>query len=399
MAIEFELSGPLGNVRDMAHWFAEYEIRPVALEADRLGRVPDQLLHKMKSMGISAGAISKKASGKPGGKREGPKLMNRIAVVGAEELAWGDPAVLLCAPGPGLGGPPVRFMGTDEQRERFLGIFGDEELRWGAYALTEPGAGSDVAAIRATCRKDGDAWILNGIKCFITNGARASWVICFATVDKSLGRAGHRAFVVEKGTPGFRVGRLEKKMGLRASETAELVLEDCRVPAENLLGGESHYERKEGFMGAMKTFDSTRPMVAAMAVGIGRSAYEITRDFFRDNYMTGRPIPRYARIAARLAKMKRELDVARLLTYRAAWMADHGLPNAKEAAMSKAYAPRIAQDLCTDALQILSASGVTGSNLVEKSFRDLKVYDIFEGTGQVQRIVISKRMIAGLKRF
>ena len=215
-------------------------------------------------------------------------------------MAWGDVSVLMSLPGPGLGGPPVQFTGTPEQKKRFFGVFKQPGLHWGAYGLTEPGAGSDVAGIRTSCRKDGKHWVLNGRKCFITNGGRADWVVIFATVDPTLGRAGHRAFVVEKGTPGFSFGKIEEKMGLRASETAELVLEDCRVPEENLLGGEEHYERgKEGFMTAMKTFDSSRPMVGVLGVGIGRAAYEYARDFVKENYVLARPIPRYARSPTR----------------------------------------------------------------------------------------------------
>src|SRR5262249_51523882 len=163
--------------------------------------------------------------------------------------AWGDAALLMSIPGPGLGAPPVRASGTPAQKERFFGVFKDmsKELRWAAYALTEPGAGSDVAGIRTSCRRDGKYWVLNGRKCFITNGARASWSVVFATIDPSLGRAAHRAFVVEKGTPGFSVGKIEDKMGLRASETAELVFDDCRVHEDNLLGGEESYVSKEGF--------------------------------------------------------------------------------------------------------------------------------------------------------
>lgn len=400
MSIDFELPDNLRNVRDMARWFATTHIRPVAIEADRTGRIPDELLRQMKELGISGGAVyrDKGRKGIAGGKNS-EKFINRIAILGVEELAWGDPSVLLSAAGPGLGGPPVRFMGTDDQKERFFKVFDSDELRWGAYALTEPAAGSDVAGIQTTCRRDGDEWVLNGVKCYITNGARASWVVCFATIDPKAGRGGHRAFVVEKGRPGFRLGRVEKKMGLRASETAELVFEDCRVPADNLLGGDAHYARKEGFMGAMKTFDSTRPMVAAMAVGIARAALEETEAFYRQNYLGGRPIPRYRRLATRLAAMRRQLQTARLMCWRAAWLADHDIANAKEAAMCKAYAPRAAQDIATGCLQVLAAHGVADGSLVEKCFRDLKVYDIFEGTGQIQRIVISKRIIEGLKRF
>jgi acyl-CoA dehydrogenase len=274
-------------------------------------------------------------------------------------------------------------------------------LRWGAYGLTEPSAGSDVAGIRTSCKKDGKNWVLNGRKCYITNGARASWTVIFATIDPTLGRAGHRAFVVEKGTPGFAVGRIEDKMGLRASETAELVLEDCRVPEENLLGGEEKYVTKEGFMTAMKTFDNTRPLVAAMACGIGRAAYEYARDFVKEHYVMTRPIPRYAAIAERLARVGRGLEAARSLTWRAAWMADEELANAKEASMCKALAGQASIRACIEAIEICGAEGSIAQDhqLLEKWFRDIKVYDIFEGTGQIQRIVISKRLISDLKSF
>jgi acyl-CoA dehydrogenase len=323
--------------------------------------------------------------------------------LGAEELAWSDAALLLCLPGPGLGGPPVRGSATPEQKERFFSVFKDmsKGLKWGAYGLTEPSAGSDVAGIRTSCRKEGDVWILNGRKCFITNGARASWNVVFATMDPALGRAGHRAFVVEKGTPGFTVGKIEDKMGLRASETAELVFEDCRVPEENLLGGEDSYKTKEGFMTAMKTFDSTRPMVAAMAIGIGRAAYEYALAFVKEHYVLARPIARYSAIAERLARVGRQLEAARVTTWRAAWLADQGLPNAKEASSSKAMAGGAAIRACIEAIEICGAEGsiATEHQLLEKWFRDIKVYDIFEGTGQIQRIVVSKRLFSDLKSF
>ncbi len=274
-------------------------------------------------------------------------------------------------------------------------------LRWGAYALTEPNAGSDVAGIRTSCRKDGKDWVLNGRKCYITNGAKASWNVVFATVDPALGRAGHRAFVVEKGTPGFLVGKIEEKMGLRANETAELVFEDCRVPEENLLGGEEAYQTKEGFMTAMKTFDNTRPLVAAMACGIGRAAYEHARDFVKNNYVLGRPIPRYAALAERLARIGRRLEAARSLVWRAVTLADNGVPNAKEASMSKAAAGQAAISACIEAIEICGAHGALRAEdaLLEKWFRDIKVYDIFEGTGNIQRVVIAKRILTDLRAF
>jgi acyl-CoA dehydrogenase len=405
--IEFELTTQQHMLRQALQDLGRSVIRPQSLAWDRNKSIDDGFLRNFYNMSQAlrgdANPMQDFQEGPKHRDPDKPVSANRTAAIGAEELAWADAAIMLSLPGPGLGGPPVRASGTPEQRERFFGIFRDmsDELRWGAYGLTEPGAGSDVAAIRTTCRKDGSAYVLNGRKCFITNGARASWVVIFATIDPALGRAGHRAFVVEKGTPGFSVGKIEDKMGLRANETAELVLEDCRVPTENLLGGEEAYVSKEGFMTAMKTFDNTRPLVAAMACGIGRAAYEYARDFVKDNYLLSRPIPRYAAIADRLARVARQLEAARILTWKAVWMADHFMPNAKEASMSKAYAGQAAIRACIEAIEICGAHGTLADEhgLLEKWFRDIKVYDIFEGTGQIQRIVISKRLLTDLRAF
>jgi acyl-CoA dehydrogenase len=394
--MEFQLSDSQQQLKGMIHELAKSVLRPLSLEADKAGAFPLPFLERLQLMTRSAPGSLNAMPEEFGGdetKKKGPKSTQRTALVGAEEMAWGDASVLLSLPGPGLGGPPVRFMGTPEQRARFFGVFKQPGVHYGAYGLTEPGAGSDVSAIRTSCRRDGESWILNGRKCFITNGARADWVVIFATIDPTLQRAGHRAFVVEKGTPGFSVGKIEKKMGLRASETAELVLEDCRVPHENLLGGDEHYHGKEGFMGAMKTFDASRPTVGIMAVGIARAAFEVARDFVRENYMISRAIPRYAQLATLLAEDARLLNAARLMCWRAAWMSDEGQPNAKEASMAKAYAAQAAMKVCADAVQILGAHGLERSALVEKWYRDIKVFDIFEGTAQIQRVVISKRIL------
>jgi len=417
MTIDFTFSKRQLEMREGIRAIAKNVIRPQALAWDREGAVPEEFLRNFTRLAASMGSNAMRGGlGDEGGPdvdvhgkahadtRPRSSGANLFGVLASEELAWGDAGLLMCLPGPGLGGPPVRGSGTPEQKKRFFGIFDDYEtgpLKWGAYGLTEPNAGSDVSAIRTTCRKDGTHWILNGRKCYITNGARASWTVIFATVDPALGRAGHRAFVVEKGTPGFSVGRIEEKMGLRASETAELVLEDCRVPAENLLGGEEKYVTKEGFMTAMKTFDNTRPLVAAMACGIGRAAYEHARDFVKEHYVLSRSIPRYAAIVERLAKIGRGLAAARALTWRAAWMADNGFANAKEASMSKAAAGQAAIRACIEAIEICGAEGSIAREhqLLEKWFRDIKVYDIFEGTGQIQRIVIAKRLLTDLKSF
>lgn len=407
MSIEFTLSEKQKFLVEGARMMTKSVIRPLSLQMDREHTVPDDLLLKLQAMGVAQGGVPKELGGEGGGvgSEKKPSQANRTAVLLAEEMAWGDVTVLMNMPGPGLGGPPVRSHGTKEQQERFFGIFNDPtKLRYGAYGLTEPGAGSDVAAIQTTCRKEGNQWVINGRKCYITNGARADWVAVFATVDPNLGRAGQRVFVVEKGTPGFTVGKIEDKLGLRASETAELVFEDCRVPAENLLGGEARYEGggKEGFLAAMKTFDGSRAMVGVLAVGIGRAAYEHTRDFVRANYLLERPIPRYRVIADRLARMKRRLDAARMLCWRAAWMTDLHLPNTKEASMAKAASGQAAVEVCKDAIEIVGAHALMEDGehaLLAKWFRDIKVFDIFEGTGQIQRVVISKRIFETLKGF
>jgi len=405
MAIEFSLTKKQQEIREGIRGLAKHVIRPQALAWDREGAVPEELLRNMARMATSMGSNAMRSGLGERSPDEDKKSMGQLSsVLASEEIAWGDAGLLLSLPGPGLGGPPVRATGTPEQKQRLFAIFEDLEtgpLRWGAYGLTEPSAGSDVAGIRTSCRKDGRHWVLSGRKCYITNGAKASWTVIFATIDPGLGRAGHRAFVVEKGTPGFTVGRIEDKMGLRASETAELVLEDCRVPEENLLGGEEKYVTKEGFLTAMKTFDNTRPLVAAMACGIGRAAYEYARDFVKENYVLTRPVPRYAAIAERLAKVARGLEAARAMTWRAAWMADEGLANAKEASMCKAMAGQAAIRACIEAIEVCGAEGSIARDhqLLEKWFRDIKVYDIFEGTGQIQRIVVAKRLIADLKSF
>jgi len=410
MTIEFSLSPRQRETQAMIRQFAEGIVRPESLKWDREHGISHDFLRRIVAMAQAMGSSFMMGPNSADTKTvevdaetRKKRQIGLTTIVSAEELAWGDAALMLCLPGPGLGGPPVRASGTPAQKERFFGVFADmsQELKWGAYALTEPGAGSDVAGIRTSCRKDGKHWILNGRKCFITNGGRASWNVVFATIDPALGRAGHRAFVVEKGTPGFSVGKIEDKMGLRASETAELVLEDCRVPEENLLGGEDSYRTKEGFMTAMKTFDTTRPLVASMAIGIGRAAYEYAVDFVKQNYVLSRPIPRYAAIAERLARVGRQLAAARMVTWRAAWLADQGEQNAKEASSCKALAGGAAIRACIDAIEICGAEGsIAGEHqLLQKWFRDIKVYDIFEGTGQIQRIVVSKRLLPELKSF
>ena len=391
--ISFTLSEQQQQIKEMTHWFAANEIRPIALEADKLGYVPEDWLDKVNKMGIHLNTTSLKGEndGATKGKRK-EREGNRMGVIATEEIAWGDPAIALSLPGAGLGGPPIQSSGTKEQQERFLTIFKDDKPRWGAYALTEPEAGSDASAVQMSAKRVDGGYILNGQKIFITNGKRASWVVVFATVDPSLGRAGQRAFVVEKGTPGFSCSRLVDKMGLRANETAELLFTDCFVPNENLLGGEEFYEQKQkgpsGFATAMKTFDSTRPIVASMAIGIARAAYEYTLDIVKKEYPKESKLTYIA--ANQLAEMDKQISAARLLTWEAAWKADLGIANAEEAAMCKAYAGETALQICANSLELLGPVGIQ-EHIVEKLYRDVKVFDIFEGTNEIQHLVIARR--------
>ncbi len=372
-------------------------LRPLGIEYDLKGEpIPPEHPFFQKLMDL--GLVKPMAWGKDDGgekNRGGESTQSRMAVLFGEEASYWDRGVAVSFPGPGIGGPPILKMGTPEQRERFLKIFTEKKPHWGSFGMTEPGAGSDVAGISTTARKDGDSYILNGAKTFISNVKRAEWCVVFATVDKSLGRAGHRAFVVEKGMPGFEVTRVERKMGLKAYESCSLTLSDCRVPPANLLGGESYYakEKKEGFKGAMASFNSSRALVAVMAVGVGRAAWDYARNFAKDQYDLSRPIPRYRRIQERLADAKRKLDMGRLLCWRAAWLLDRDLPNALEASMAKAYCPPVALEACRTAVEVLGDAGVRGDHYVEKLYRDVKAMDIVEGTQQVQRTIIARRLV------
>ena len=394
--INFELNETLQGIEAFVHGFAESQLRPLAREADEKGVVEP---HIIQQLGAIAG---NRASVVPEEERKGeideskPRIGNMMSIIGSEELAWGDAAMILNIPGPGLAGPSINAAGTDEQKERFISqIFTGEEPKFGALAVTEAQAGSDVSNVQTTAVRDGDEWVINGRKVFCTNGARADVLVVNATIDKSLGREGQKLFVVLKGTPGMEVGKIEKKLGLTASETAELVFEDCRLPFDHILGEEDALKPQGGFKGTMKTFDATRPSVAAMAVGIGRAAFEYVKEWSAAEisaHSRRRPF-----VEARLAAMERELEAARLLCRKAAWMADNRIPNSKEASMSKAYSPLASLRACVGAIEIMGPEGYSKEHLVEKWYRDIKVYDIFEGTGQINRVVISRHILGRLE--
>ena len=323
------------------------------------------------------------------GREPEPEGRSRVDLLLAEELSYWDRGVAVSFPGPGLGEPSLLSMGTDEQRARFLEPFArGDRPRWGAFAMTEPGAGSDVAAIRTRARRDGADWVLNGEKSFAANASRADWIVVFATADPTQGRGGHRAFVVERGTPGLGDFKVEHKMGLKAYESTSFTLRDCRVPGANLLGGEAHYAGRAGFKGALRAFNATRPLVAAMATGIGRAALDESLAFAREHGLLGD-----VRVRDRLERVRRRLRLARLLGLRAAWLADQRRPNLTEASMAKAVAPQAAFEAASLGMELVGLAGGRGDQLIEKLFRDVKAMDIVEGTGQIQRLIMARALV------
>jgi len=364
-------------------------MRPMGLEADRSAMPPpaDHPFYLLCSR--QSGLVSAQV-----GADEDPQSLAwrplRALLINEESAYW-DRGVALSLPGPGLGGAALRSTATPEQHDRFLQPFADHSrAHWGAMAMTEPGAGSDVARIQTRATKDGDEWILTGAKMFCSNAARADWVVVWATVDASRGREGHRAFVVEQGTPGFEIIKIEHKMGSRGYETASFVLDHVRVPAENLLGGEEFYQSRKGFKGAMNTFNITRPIHAVQGVGMGRAAYDLAAAFVRDEYPAqGR---RRQRALERLAEIRRGLQTARLICLHAVWLAREGRDNALEASYAKLYAPPVVVRAVSTALDIMGEAGVRNDRMLEKLYRDVKILDIGEGTQQVQRLVVSRRL-------
>jgi acyl-CoA dehydrogenase len=360
------------------------EVRPVGLEADRLARpIPPEHPYFQRALARGEGRTRWRP---PHGPRDaGPPLPITTQLLLAEEYAYWDRGVGIANPGPGLPEPTVLAAGTEEQKERFLGPFArPERPRWACFAMTEPGAGSDAAAIRTAARRDGDHWILDGAKCFIGNASRADWILVQATLDPSQGRSAQRAFFVEAGTPGLGGFQIEKKMGLRAYESTSFRLEGCRVPARNLLGG----ERRAGFGSAMRTFNAGRPMIAAQSVGIGRAALDEALAFARERGLLGD-----ARVRDRIERAARRLRVARLLCLRAGWLADAERPNIAEASMCKAVAAGVAQEAASLGMELIGAVGARGDHLIEKLYRDAKAMDIVEGTGQIQRLIMARHLV------
>lgn len=398
--IDFELSQEIVNAKNMIHMLAEGAMRPISREYDeREHEKPWDFLNMMWSASQTANPVTFGDGKKK--EKEGPSFRNLQSAVTIEELSWGDAGLYLSIPNPGLGGAAVSAAGTPEQKQRFLARFKDGEPKWGAMAITEPGCGSDSAAITTTAARDGDHWVINGTKIFVTSGLMAAeksdgFVVVWATVDKSAGRAGIKAFVVERGTPGMTVTKVEHKLGIRASDTAAIVFEDCRIPANNLLGSAEVKKTTEGFKGVMATFDATRPAVAASAIGIGRAAVDFVRETLEKE---GIKI-RYGIAPKKLTTLERDfmdmeanLQAARLLTWRASWMMDQGMHNNLEASMSKAKAGLAVTQVTQKAVELLGPLGYSRKCLLEKWMRDAKINDIFEGTQQINMMIIARRIL------
>ncbi len=389
--VSFELSEEEKMVQQAAHDFAKKEIRPVAAYFDEHEETPYDLIKKAAGVGFG---VSREGGILDGA---GSSLLPSIL---AEELSWGCAGIALAINSSGLAAAAIAATGSAEQRPRWLPEIASDarEVHLGAMCLTEPDAGSDVANIQTTAVRDGDDYVLNGEKQFITNGGIADVHVVFATEDRSKGWGGLGAFVIPRGTPGLASGTVWKKMGIRASHTANVVLSDCRIPVENKLGGgggSGGTDSGPGALGALMTLERTRPVVGAYALGIGRAAYEYALDYARSRVQFGRSIIKNQGVSFMLADMAMAVDSARLMVWRAAWMGGANVPYLQaEGSMAKCLASDMAMKVTVDAVQVLGGQGYMRDHPVEKWVRDAKIFQIFEGTNQIQRMVIGRALEA-----
>lgn len=391
--IQLEIANKHQETYNNARLLAEHMMRPYSRKYDKAEHeYPKEMeeVAKLMAGNRGSGANGSKSDSDPSAVKNGG---NMAAVIGMEALAWGDLGLFLAIPGSGLGNAAINAVGTPEQRKKYAKAYA-------AMCITEPGTGSDSANISTTAARDGDFWVLNGEKIYVTAGERADTLVVWATLDKSLGKAAIKSFIVEKGTPGCEVTRLEHKMGIRASDTAAISFSDCRIPLDNLLGSAEiatdDEGRKKAFGGVMQTFDNTRPPVAAMALGIARAALDMTREIlaaegiqldFKKKPSNG------TAVEAELYRMEAELEGARLLVLKAAWMADNDQPNSKEASMCKAKAGRVGNYVTLRCVELCQSLGYSEVNLLEKFARDSKIVDIFEGTQQIQQLIVARQVL------
>src|ERR1700742_3165658 len=353
-------------------------------ELDMLASLIDGMNEGSDMGGAGAAGVRRTNGTDPSENRNGSNLSTVLGII---ELCWGDVGLLLSMPRQGLGNSAIASVATEEQLERYGG-------KWAAMAITEPEAGSDSAAIRTTAELDGDEYVLNGEKIYVTSGDRADLIVVWATLDRSKGRAAIKSFIVERDNPGLKLDRLEHKLGIRASDTAAFLLQDCRVPKEALLGDPEVKEK--GFAGVMETFDNTRPLVAGMACGVARAALEETREQLKGAGVEidySAPALGQHAAAARFIEMEADYEAALLLTLQAAWMADNSKPNSLQASMAKAKAGRTCVDVALGCVELCGAIGLGESELLEKWARDAKILDIFEGTQQIQLLIVARQLL------
>jgi acyl-CoA dehydrogenase len=381
--LNFELTPEQKTLVDETRRFTREKIIPIASEADKTHEFPMDVYKEAWELGLVGPNIPEEYGGAGMGEVDHVLL--------TEELAFGCTGIQTSMTANVLAATPILIAGNDDQKKKYLGMLTSEPV-FAAYALTEPAAGSDAAGIQARCRKDGNDWIVNGSKCFITNAAWASWYIVFATVDPSLRHSGIMAFVIDRDAPGVSVGKTEDKLGQRASNTAVVNFDDVRVPADNVLAEQGH-----GFKLAMQTFDRTRPDIGAGACGLIRRALEESIAYALERKTFGVPIAEHQMVQALIAEMGIKYEATRLLVHKSAWQIDQGGRNSLVASYSKAFGADSAMQVATDAVQVFGGNGYITEYPVEKLMRDAKILQIYEGTSQIQRMVIAKNLFAGVR--
>jgi acyl-CoA dehydrogenase len=377
--VDFTLTDEQKDIRDLAHDFSEKEIRPVAWEYDRDSTWPQEVIDKAWEVGLMNNHIPEEYGG--------PGLDYLSGCIIEEELGWGCSGIgtsIMCN---GLACAPVGIGGSEELKKQYLGML-TEEPKLASFCLTEPDAGSDVSGMKTTAVKQGDKYVINGSKCFITNGSHASWYTVYAKTDKEAGHRGISAFVVPRDTDGVTVDKKEDKLGQRASNTATISFNDVEIPAANLLG-----EENKGFKLAMMTLDRTRPGVSAMAVGIGRAAMEFASDYSKERVQFGVPIAMHQAIQFMIADMATKTEAARLLVYKSAVLLDQGQRNTLASSHAKRFAADSAMEIAVDAVQVYGGYGFIKEYPVEKLMRDAKIMQLYEGTSQIQRLVIARETL------
>jgi acyl-CoA dehydrogenase len=381
--MDFSLSEEQLELKELTHQFAANEMRPVAGEYDEKNEFPIEVMKKAFEVGFLTSGVPEEYGGL------GFSILNNAVV--CEELAWGCSGMYTSMMANTLATTPIVLFGSDEQKKEFLTPL-TREMSFACFGLTEREAGSDNSMIRTTAVKDGDHYIINGSKTFITNASVSKVGVIFASTDPTRGARGLTAFIVPMDTPGVSVGKHENKMGHRASNTAEIYFDDVKIPAANVLRREGF-----GFIIALKTLDYARPAVGAGGVGVARAAYEEALKYAQTRVQFGRPIASFQHNAFKLAEMITDIESARLLVYRSAWMLDNNMKASKESAMAKVVATDVAMKVTTDAVQMMGGYGYMKEYPVEKMMRDAKLFQIYEGTNEIQKHVISLEILGSVK--